>query len=90
MVGLADQAEACLKVWEGLLFPNNKKVGSLANGGYSNGESGTTRLVRTVCKSVQELGGEKSGRMVHFGKKTITLKRFHCTLSWGTDLIFFV
>ena len=65
LVGLADQAEACLKVWEGLLF-GNQKVGSVANGGYSNGESGTTRLIRTVCKSVQERGCEKSGRMVQF------------------------
>ena len=65
IVGLADQSEACLKVWEGLLH-GNEKVGTLAHGGYSNGESGTTRLIRTTCKSVQERGCEKSGRMVHF------------------------
>ena len=65
LVGLADQAEACLKIWENLLF-GNEKIGSLAHGGYSNGESGTTRLIRTVCKSVQEKGCEKSGRMFSF------------------------
>ena len=65
IVGLADQAEACLKIWEGLLH-GNEKVGTLAQGGFSNGESGTTRLIRTTCKSVQERGCEKSGRMVHF------------------------
>ena len=66
LVGLADQAEACLKVYEKLLIGVDNKVGSLAHGGYSNGESGTTRLIRTVSKSVQERGCEKSGRMVSF------------------------
>ena len=65
IVGLADQAETCLKVRERFLHPN-EKVRSQACGGYSNGESGTTRLIRTVCKSVQEIGCKKSGRMVHF------------------------
>ena len=39
---------------------------SIAHGGYSNGESGVTRLIRTVCKSVQERGCEKSGKIVCF------------------------
>ena len=65
LVGLADQAEACLKVWEEMLYPG-QKVGCLSHGGYSNGESGVTRLVRTVCKSVQERGCEKSGRFMSF------------------------
>ena len=30
----------------------DKKAGSFDDGGYSNGESGVTRLIRTVCKSV--------------------------------------
>ena len=38
----------------------------MSDGGYSNGESGVTRLVRTVCKSVQERGSEKSGRFMSF------------------------
>ena len=50
-----DQAEACLKVWEQMLYPG-QKVGCLSHGGYSNGESGATIPVQTVCKSVQERG----------------------------------
>ena len=43
LVGMADQTEACLKVWEDILFKDdNNIVGSLKHGGYSNGESGTT------------------------------------------------
>ena len=66
MVGLADQSEGTLKVFEKLLY-DEKLVGSLAHGGYSKGgESGTLRLIRTLCKAVQERGCEKSGRMVDF------------------------
>ena len=61
LVGLADQAY--LKVWERILF-KGQKVGSLCQGGYSNGKSGVTRLTWTVCKSVQEQGCEKSGQVV--------------------------
>ena len=42
------------------------KIGSLNHGGYSKGEPGTLRLIRTICKSVSERGCEKSGRMVTF------------------------
>ena len=65
LVAMADQAEACMKGWEGMLY-GDAKLGSLAHGGYSNGESGTTRRIRTVCKYVQERGCEKSGRMIIF------------------------
>ena len=65
LVDMADQAEASLKVWEGILFKDNNILGSLKHG-YSNGESGTTRLIRTVCKAVQQRGCEKSGHMVSF------------------------
>ena len=41
-------------------------LGSLKHGGYSNGESGTTRLILTVCKAMQQRGCEKSGGMVSF------------------------
>ena len=42
-------------------------IGSLAHGGYSKiGESGTLRLIRTLCKAVQVRGFEKSGRIVDF------------------------
>ena len=56
---------ACLKVWEEMLYPG-QKVGCLSHGRYSNGECGVTRLVRTICKSVQERGCEKSVRFMNF------------------------
>ena len=65
VVGMADHTEACLKSFEHLIHGENK-VGSLAHGGYSNGESGTLRLIRTLCKAVEEHGCEKSGRMREF------------------------
>ena len=64
-VGLADQAEVCVEIWESIIH-KDRKVSSIAHGGYSNGESGVTRLIRTVCKSVQERGCEKSGKIVCF------------------------
>ena len=66
IVALADTAEPCLKLWEGVVFSNPKKVGSFNHGSYSNGESGPLRLIRSVCKLVQERGFEKLGRMVSF------------------------
>ena len=45
IVALADTAEACLKLWEGVVFSDPKKVGSLNHGSYSNGESGPLRLI---------------------------------------------
>ena len=65
LVGLDDQAEAYLKIWESLTH-KDKKADSIADGGYSNGKSGVTRLIRTVCESVQEGGCEKSGKIVRF------------------------
>ena len=53
MVALAEQAEATLKLADNLLY-GTSEVGSPAHGGYTKGESGTTQLIRTVCKSVQE------------------------------------
>ena len=64
---MSDQAEACMKVWEGMLY-GDAKLGSLAHGGYSNGESGTTRLITTVCRSVQERGCERSDRIISLAK----------------------
>ena len=43
LVGLDDQAEACLKIWESIIH-KDKKVGSIADRGYSKGESSVTRL----------------------------------------------
>ena len=65
LLGLADQAEANLKLRESLLF-GEARIGSLNLGGYSKGESGTLRLIGTICKFVSARGCEKSGRMVTF------------------------
>ena len=66
LVALADTSEVSLKLWESLIFDDPKNVGSLNYGSYSNGESGPLRLIRTVCKLVQERRCEKSGKMVTF------------------------
>ena len=66
IVGLADISGTALKTWDHLLY-DDRPVGLLAHGGYcKNSESGTVRLIRTLCKSVQTKGCEKSGRMVDF------------------------
>ena len=62
LVRLTDQAEVCLKIWESIIH-KNRKMRSIDHGGYSNGQSGVTRLIRTVCKSVQERGCEKYGKI---------------------------
>ena len=63
LVGLDDKAKAWLKIWESIIH-KDKKVGSIADRGYSNGKSGVTRLIRTVCKSGQEGGCKKCGKIV--------------------------
>ena len=75
LLRLEDQAEACLKVWENITF-KRQNFGSVLHGGYSNGESGTLRLIRTVCKSVQRRGCEKSGRMVERKITQLTIYHF--------------
>ena len=45
IVAIADAAEACLKLWEGVVFSDPKKVGCLNYVSYSNGESGPLRLI---------------------------------------------
>ena len=42
LVGLADQTEIALKAWDKLLY-DERPIGSLANDGYSKGESCTLR-----------------------------------------------
>jgi hypothetical protein len=54
-------------LWEGLAHSGQKVGAPSLPGGYSkSGEAGTTRKVRTVCKAVQDLGCEKSGKPVEF------------------------
>ena len=48
LVALGDQAEASLKICENLLFDDISKVGSLAHGGYSKGDSRTLRLIKSL------------------------------------------
>ena len=62
---LADLAEACLKLWENVLL-KGQDIESLADGGYRNGDSGTLRLIRMVCKTVSHRGCKKSGIMISF------------------------
>ena len=66
LVALADTSEVSLKLWESLIFDDPKNVGSLNNGSYINGGSGQLRLIRTVCKLVEERSCEKPGKMVTF------------------------
>ena len=91
IVGLADQADECLKIHEGMLYKENK-VGSLATkNGFPGGESGTTRLIRTVCKAVSDRGCEKSGRMVTFAtflEGNHELVNKHLYPFWETDSTF--
>lgn len=69
IVGMADQAEASLKVFDTHVYKNPYSVGSLkTKRGIAKGDSGTLRLIRTVCKAVQAKGCEKSGRAVQFLK----------------------
>ena len=66
LVILADTSEVCLNLWEGTVFQDPKEVGTVSHGSYSDDESGPLRLIRTICKLVQEHGCEKSGGMVTF------------------------
>ena len=67
LVGMADQVEACLKMWEGIMLKDDENiVGSVKHDGYSNVESGTILLIGTVCKAVRETGCEKLGCMASF------------------------
>lgn len=62
LVGLADEAETFLKVWENILF-NGPNIGYLNHRVYTNKES---CLRRTVCKPVQYRDCQMSERMFAF------------------------
>ncbi|VDI29540.1 Hypothetical predicted protein [Mytilus galloprovincialis] len=52
-----EQANKTLSLWENLVHSGEKVGAPTLPGGYSiPGESGTSRLVRTVCKAVQDSG----------------------------------
>ncbi|VDI03270.1 Hypothetical predicted protein [Mytilus galloprovincialis] len=66
-VGLSEQANKTLSLWESLVHSGEKVGAPTLPGGYSiPGESGTTRLVRTVCKAVQDRRWEKAGKPLQF------------------------
>ena len=65
LVGLADQVQPCLELWENILL-KGQDIGSLLHGGYSNGESGTLHLIRMICKAVSHWACKKSGRITSF------------------------
>ena len=86
LVAVGNQAEASLKVWDGILFQDdNNIVGSEKHSGYSNGKTGTTQLIGTVCKAMQQRGYEKSGCMVSltFMKEEFECQNYHYFLFLG-------
>ena len=67
LVGLSEQANKTLCLWDELLHDNQHVGAPALPGGYSKaGEAGTTRLVRTVCKALQDRGCERAGKPVQF------------------------
>ena len=62
---LANQTETCLKICERII-QKDRNMGSSTHGGYSNSESGVTRLIRTAWKSVQGKGYENTGKIFYF------------------------
>ena len=65
LVGLAENAEQALKIWEGIIA--TQPLGAMAKGFRSSkGESGTQRLIRTSVKAFEEHGCEASGVMGPF------------------------
>ena len=55
IVGLADSAEECLKLWE-----------AHSTGNESCSSSGTQRLIRTACKALHHRGSQQCGSSVLF------------------------
>ncbi len=87
LVGLSEQANKTLSVWEGLVHAGEKVGAPTVPGEYNKaGEAGTTRMVRTVCKAVQDRGCEKAGKPVQFRDflqtqgqvKDVSLASFKC------------
>ncbi|XP_072177862.1 uncharacterized protein [Diadema setosum] len=85
VVGLADYASKTIQAWEKMIFGDDR-VGaeSLSGMHVESGECGTVRLVRTICKSVQDRGCERSGKPVEFrsflkskGVEHVPLAPFH-------------
>ena len=66
LVGLADQAEASLREWERAVFGEVKVGATALPDSWERNESGTVRLVRTVCKAFHKHGSEQAGCPIQF------------------------
>jgi len=78
IVGLAEQAQACLSTWEKTAVTSNNSH-SFPN----DSEPGTVRLIRTTCKALEAHCSEQAGNHVQFkaylemaGYGSIPLARF--------------
>lgn len=85
MVAMADQADKTLKEWEKVQF-GAEKVGAAALPENATGpESGTIRLVRTMCKAMEKHGSEQVGCSLPFSEylKTQGIKKVPLSSSKG-------
>eukprot|EP00117_Sycon_ciliatum_P022674 scpid18081/ scgid19491/ len=64
IVGLAEQAQETMRAWEKAEYASG--VGAAAVGGFTTGEPGPVRLVRTVCKALEAHCNEQSGNHAQF------------------------
>ena len=78
IVGLAEQAQACLSTWEKTAIVNDN-----THSFQRDSEPGTVRLVRTACKALEAHCNEQSGNHMQFkayleaaGISSIPLARF--------------
>ena len=74
IVSMAEQAQCTLKMWEHMIF-GDTAVGAACHPGAKL--CGTVRLVRTVCKAVQDRGCERAGKPVAFREFLCTVYGIH-------------
>ena len=48
------------------LLYDERPIGSLANGGYSKGDTGKLQLIKTTCKAIQTHGCENQVAVLIF------------------------
>eukprot|EP00057_Strongylocentrotus_purpuratus_P026366 XP_011680840.1 PREDICTED: uncharacterized protein LOC105446121 [Strongylocentrotus purpuratus] len=66
LVGLADYSSTALQTWERMIFGDDKVGAETVPGVHVESGCGTVRLVRTICKAVQDRGCEKAGKPLQF------------------------
>ncbi len=66
VVGLAEQAEASLKVWEELLSGDECVGASALGGGRIGRKSGMMRLLRTLCRQCKIVGVKSPASLSFF------------------------